>query len=158
MRLILFTILLVAAQANAANQTFDQNHAYVGGGLSFNSVGSAGNATGLQVFGGYELDLLINNDIRAAVEVGFMDSGNFNGFGFGKSDSAEGIWVALPFRVAIDKRLDALMRVGVDFGDDDGAMVGAGMGYNFNEKASLRVEYVLRDHINGMQFNFLLRL
>lgn len=152
-------VCLVAVQVSAAEQKIiGQNRAYVGGGLNFNSVGAAGNATGLQIFGGYELDLVINNDIKTAIEVGYMDSGNFNSFGFGGSRSAEGVWVAVPFRVAIDKRLDVLMRLGVDFGDDDGAMVGAGMGYNFNQKSAFRVEYVVRDNINSFQFNVLLRL
>ena len=158
MRLVLFALLLLATQGHAANQGFDQSRAYAGAGLTFNSVGTAGNATGLQVFAGYEFDGLINNDIHFAAEAGFMDSGDFDTFGFGRDDSAEGVWVAFPFRVAIDKRLDALMRVGADFGDDDGLLVGAGMGYNFNERSTFRVEYVVRDHINSFQFNMLFKL
>ena len=159
MRLILFLAFLMTSQAYAAEQqSFNQNRAYIGGGLNFNSVGASGNSTGIQVLAGYELDVLINNDIKAAVEVGYMDTGNFDNFGFRGSRSAEGVWVAVPFRVAVNNRLDALMRVGVDFGDDDGAMVGAGMGYNFSKKAALRTEYVVRDNINSFQSNVLFRL
>lgn len=158
MRPVLFIAICVLLTANSYAEPAKNEGLYLGGGVTFNSVGSAGNATGLQILAGYDLDILINNDIRMALEVGYMDTGDFDYYGGGRSKGAEGVWVAAPFRVAISPKVDMLMRVGVDFGDDDGALVGAGLGYNFNKKVALRTEYVVRDNINGLQFNMLFKL
>ena len=152
-RLALIPAMLAALSASgAAAHEFNTGNLYAGAGLTFNTVGS-GNATGFQLFGGYDLNVRINGDISTAVEVGYMDSGNFNAFGGGSFGGAEGIWAALVNSVEINPKMDAFTRIGIDLGDDDGVMVGAGMGYHFNNRAALRVEYVVRDNINGLQFN-----
>jgi hypothetical protein len=150
-------ILLAGISGQVTAHEFDTGNAYGGVGLTFNTIGT-GNATGFQVFGGYDLNVKINGDISTAVEVGYMDSGNFNAFGAGSFGGAEGIWVALVPSVEINNKMDAFTRVGIDLGDDDGLLVGAGMGYHFNKNAELRVEYVVRDNINGMQFNAVFHL
>ncbi len=151
--LALAAMLALPVQAHE----FNAGNAYGGIGLTFNSVGT-GNATGFQLLGGYDLNLTINGDISTAIEVGYMDSGNFNTFGGGSFGGAEGIWLALVNSVEINRKMDAFTRVGIDLGDDDGFMVGAGMGYHFNRQTELRVEYVVRDHINGLQFNAVFHL
>lgn len=157
MRPVLFLVLgLMMAGASHAEQS-QRDRLYLGGGVSFNTLGS-GNATGLEIFAGYGLNLLINDDIRMAVEIGYLDTGDFDFFGSGRSESADGVWVAAPFNIAINNKVDMLLRVGVDFGDDDGAIVGTGMGYNFNRQTALRVEYQVRDNVNGLHFNMLFRL
>ena len=158
MRPVLFIVLGVLMIGNSHAESAGKDGFYFGGGATFNSVANAGNSTGLQVFAGYDLDVLINNDIRMAFEVGYMDTGDFDLFGGGRIKGADGVWVAAPFRFAISNKAEALMRVGVDFGDDDGALVGAGFGYNFNRQVSLRSEYVVRDNVNSLQFNLLFRL
>ncbi len=155
-------VLLPLALAGALSlpaygHEFNAGNAYGGVGLTFNTVGG-GNATGFQLFGGYDLHVKINGDISTAVEVGYMDSGNFNTFGGGSFGGAEGIWAALVNSVEINRKMDAFTRIGIDLGDDDGVMVGAGMGYHFSPKSELRVEYVVRDHINGLQFNAVFHL
>ncbi len=143
----------MALSSQISAHEFDSGNAYGGVGLTFNTAGGL-NATGFQLFGGYDLNVKINDDISTAVEVGYMDSGSFGGFG----GSADGLWTALVASTEINRKMDAFMRVGLDFGDDDGVLVGAGMGYHFTPKAELRVEYVIRDNINGMQFNAVFHL
>ena len=55
----------------------------------------------------------------------------------------------------IGNKVEGLARLGIDFGDDDGIMVGAGLGYNFNRHWVLRSEYVIREAIDSFQFNLL---
>lgn len=154
----LFAGLLVMAQNSAvfAHQ-FDSNNLYGGAGLAFNSIG-AGNATGFQLFAGYDLNVTINDDIHTAVEIGYMDSGDFSAFGGGNTNGAQGVWTAVVADTPINQKLDARMRIGLDFGDDDGVLVGAGFGYHFTQQTEMRIDYVVRDSINGLQFNLLFHL
>jgi len=46
----------------------------------------------------------------------------------------------------------------LDIGDDSGLMVGAGVSYTTSEKIELRFEYVARDEVDSLQFNFLYHL
>ncbi len=152
------TVLLAAASNLTFAEEYRRNNLYIGGGVNFNSFGF-GNATGIQVLGGYRFNAKLNGDISSAVEIGYMDSGNFDNNIFGNNNNdAQGVWLAMVESVPVSNKVDALVRVGVDLGDDDGLMVGAGMGYNFNSQTSLRTEYVVRDNINSFQFNVLFRI
>ena len=161
-RIVPFLIIMLINSSHLAAEPLETDNFYVGTGVSFNTLSAFGSATGIQIFGGYDMDVLFNGDIDAALEIGYMDSGTFDDFGssskFIGSNKAKGMWLSMPFRVAINRRLDTLMRIGADFGDDDGVIVGAGLGYNMGSKAAFRIEYVVRDHINGLQFNVLFRL
>ena len=94
-----------------------------------------------------------------------MDSGDFKRDVFIKqgkttyqttvSTSYEGLWVNLVGEYKLDSRVHLLGRIGVDGGDDDGLMVGFGVGLNFSKWAQFRIEYVARDHINSTQINWL---
>ncbi|MGB5397384.1 MAG: outer membrane beta-barrel protein [Gammaproteobacteria bacterium] len=154
------TVLLAAASNITFAEEYRRNNLYIGGGVNFNTFGF-GNATGIQVLGGYQFNAKLNGDISSAVEIGYMDSGNFNNnnniFGNNNND-AQGVWLAMVESVPVSNRVNALVRVGVDLGDDDGLMVGAGMGYNFNSQTALRTEYVVRDNINCFQFKVLFRI
>ena len=150
--------LLVAASSLTVAEEYRRNNLYLGGGVNFNSFGF-GNATGIQVLGGYLFNAKINGDISSAVEIGYMDSGNFDNNFFGNNDNdAQGVWLAMVESVPVSNRVSALVRVGVDLGDDDGLMAGADMGYHFNNQTTLRTEYVVRDNINSFQFNVLFRI
>ena len=151
--------LLAAASTLTIAEEYTRNNIYIGGGVNFNSFGF-GNATGIQVLGGYVFNAKINGDISSAIEIGYMDSGNFdsNFFGNNNNNDAQGVWLAMVESVPVNNRINALVRLGVDLGDDDGLMVGAGMGYSFNKQTSLRTEYVVRDNINSFQFNVLFRI
>jgi hypothetical protein len=150
-------VLLAASSAVTYAEAYNRDNLYFGAGLNFNSFG-LGNSTGIQVLGGYRFNAKINNDISSAVEIGFMDTGDFDNAGFSNNNGAQGVWVTMVESVPVNDRIEALVRVGADFGDDDGLMVGAGMGYSFNSKTSLRTEYVVRDNIDSFQFNVLFRI
>jgi hypothetical protein len=132
---------------NAEGSGINANNFYLGGGLGFNS-----GATGFQFFGGYDFDFIINEDISTAVELGYMDSGDFD-----NDQDFKGLWVAAVESVPLSSKVDMLVRLGVDFGDDDGILFGAGLQYKFNTKAAFRVEHVVRDHIDSLQANVLFK-
>lgn len=156
--LLLFPLVTGAAQNN--NEiTIKQHNIYFGGGLGFNSLPAYGRAVGAQLFAGYLFDFRINGDILTAVELGVMDSGDFDRYnGPGSADSTSGVWLNVVESVSINQKFDMLVRAGLDLGDDDGLMVGAGIGYKFNDQASWRTEYVVRDHVDSFQFNVIFRL
>lgn len=161
---LLFSILMfissAAVSAEGSSITLHSNSFYLGGGFGFNSA-SGGNATGVQILGGYQFDFKINGDISTAIELGYMDSGDFSAKNFANdrsatvNDEAKGVWLNVVETFPIGNRVEGLARLGFDFGDDDGLMAGGGLGYNFNRNWLLRSEYVVRDHINSFQFNLL---
>ena len=154
--MLTFTAALALATLPALSSAYEVNSAkfYGGTGLTFNTVG-IGNSTGLQIFAGYKFDAKINTDISSAVEVGFMNTGNFKNRYFDGSSSAQGIWTSLVESVPVSNKIDANIRVGVDFGDDNGFLAGAGMGYHIDDRTDFRTEYVVRNNINSFQFNVL---
>ncbi len=77
--------------------------------------------------------------------------------GFG-DEKAKGIWSTAVISVPLKGRLSVLGRAGLDFGDDDGFMFGGGLGYQANEKMEIRGEYVVRDNIDSLQVNVVIRL
>lgn len=155
-RMLTHMIALALASLPAMSSAYEINSAkfYGGTGLTFNTVG-VGNATGLQIFAGYKFDAKINTDISSAIEIGFMNTGNFDNRYFGGSSSAQGVWASLVESVPVTNRIDANIRAGADFGDDDGFLVGAGMGYHIDNRTDFITEYVVRNNINSFQFNVL---
>ena len=133
---------------------FQDGQIYAGGGISNNSVsGFSEDGTGFQIFGGYGLGYSFGGNTTTAVEVGYMNSGDF-----GSADnSAQGLWSTGVLALPIEK-VEFLLRAGFDFGDDDGLMVGAGVDYPLNDQFNIRVEFVNRDNINSFQFNFAYQL
>ena len=152
--LIVLTSFGMSVSATALAEAFDSKRIYVGGGLGFNSLPGFGSARGVQVFGGYALKSKLNEDISTALEIGYMDSGNFDDFNntFNAGD-ATGVWIAAVESVQLTRKVDMLARFGFDFGDDDGLLLGAGMQYKFDTKVALRTEYVAREHVNSLQVN-----
>jgi hypothetical protein len=152
-------LALGVASAPAVAQGFDQDNLYLGAGVSRNSLsGASNNPIGFQFFGGYKLDEVVNLDpVTFAVEVGYMDSGDFEVRQFGLTQdigSASGLWVNAVFGYPLTPEVNLLGRIGLDFGDDDGLMLGFGAGYRLNPNVELRGEYVIRDDINSLQANF----
>ena len=148
------------AAAQSGGVTLQTSDFYLGGGLGFNSWQGA-RSVGIQLLGGYEFAGKLNGDISTAIELGYMDTDKFetknlNTGATNTSDQeAKGVWLNLVWAYPIGSRVEGLWRVGVDFGDDDGLMAGAGMGYNFNRNWSLRTEYVIREAVDSFQFNLL---
>jgi len=156
--LMLFSSALIAAEGSTV--TFKTSSFYLGGGLGFNSHGG-GSSVGYQFLGGYEFAGKLNGDISSAIELGYMDTDNFEGkdLNTGASSTsnqeAKGMWLNYVGSYPIGNKVEGLWRLGLDFGDDDGIMAGAGMGYNFNRNWALRSEYVIRESVDSFQFNLL---
>jgi hypothetical protein len=135
------------------NIVIKKERIYLGAGVGVNSLSGSSNSLGLQLFGGYIIPANLG-DNRLSVEVGYMDTGNFgNGGG-----SAKGLWTAAVFDMPLKNDLSLLGRAGLDLGDDDGVMLGVGFGLKLNQKVRLRAEYVIRDNIDSLQLNAVLRL
>lgn len=148
----------VEAQAETQAQGVDAQQFYVGGGLGFNSLPGAGSATGFQIMGGYEFQTKLNEDITSALEIGYMDTGDFDHlYNTGKLKGVNGVWVAMLESVPLSRKTDMLVRLGYDFGDDDGLLLGTGLQYKFTTKIAMRMEYIARQHVNALQANVLFK-
>lgn len=122
----------------------------VGGGISHNSVSGGGSAFGWQIQGGYDFGPVLG-DARVLAEVGFMNTGSF-GSGPG-GGSASGLWASGLAALPLVDYWSLLGRVGMDFGDDDGLLVGVGAEYRAMPDLDLRGEFVTRNNIDSLQFN-----
>ena len=161
-RLFVFMVLAMAAQAEVQAETqatgSDLQRFYLGGGLAFNSLPGVGSARGFQIFGGYDFNFKLNEDISSALEIGYMDTGHFDRINTsGNSDDVSGLWVAMLESVPLSRKTDMLVRLGYDFGDDDGLLLGTGLQYKFDTKVALRMEYVARENMTGLQLNVLFK-
>lgn len=161
MKRIALVMALSASAALAHAQEFNPSKLYLGAGLSSNDVDGADDATGFQFFAGYPLDMVKLGELKSAVEVGYMDSGDFEecvyvpfvGDVCGE-DSAKGLWANYVVSYDFSPQLSGIGRAGLDFGDDDGFMFGVGVGYKLAPQFDIRGEYVVRDHIDSLQANF----
>ena len=167
---VLLVALLSVFNVNAAEDSkvsIDTKNIYVGGGLGLNSMSGFDSGMGFQFFAGYELPVKMGKGTLSA-EVGYMDTGSMEAsvsipslFGttvYTVDASASGLWGNAVYELPLQDKLSLLGRAGLDLGDDDGFMFGAGIGYHLNEKMDLRGEYVIRDNINSMQLNFVMKL
>ena len=130
----------------------DKNKFSLGIGISTNSIsGPESDKTGYQFFGAYDLNQInLMEGVNSAVEFGFMD--------YGFSGSSSGVWGTYVIDGAISGQFGWLARLGLDFGDDNGLMIGAGVDYTVNDKLDLRGEYVVRDEVDSLQFNIIYRM
>lgn len=164
---VLIGAILGMASASVTAQKVEPGDFYVGGGFSNNDISGWDDATGYQIFVGYKLDKWLNfglQDLSFSAELGYMDSGDFERrvcfppFGCFKDEiSADGIWTSAVATYSLSPQFQLIGRLGVDFGDDDGALVGVGVGYRFADAFELRGEYVIRDDIDSMQLNLVYR-
>ena len=157
--LILTTALCSHGYAadNSSNK-LDAKQIYFGGGVSLNDIDIGDDAVGFQLFTGIPIPV---NMGKASLlgEVGYMDSGDFDvGTPFGTvSTDADGIWANAVIDVPLQDNIGLIGRIGLDFGDDDGLMIGGGLGFNTSSKLEIRVEYVIRDTIDSLQANIVIR-
>lgn len=146
----------VSAPVSVQAEGIDAGRIYLGGGFGFNSLPGVGSARGFQFLAGYDFKFKLNDDISTSVEIGYMDSGDFDRYnGVNSSNDATGAWMSVVESVPLSSKVDMLARLGYDFGDDDGLILGGGMQYKFDTKVALRMEYVAREHVNSLQANLL---
>ncbi len=155
---LFLSVAQFAAMSSAQAEGLDAKRIYLGGGLGFNSLPGYGSATGFQFLAGYDFDFKLNDDISTALEVGYMDSGNFDRYkGPDSGKDTKGIWAAAVESVPLSSKTDMLVRLGYDFGEDDGFLLGTGLQYKFDTKVAFRMEYVARQNVNSLQANVLFK-
>jgi len=147
-RMVVVLLFAMGFASVAEAQSFDQRRLFFGAGLSSNSISGADDATGFQLFGGYNFGEFAPK-FQVDAEVGYMDSGKFKP----GNAKADGVWATGVARYMITPQVELIGRLGYDFGDDDGLMAGLGGGYIVNPHLKLRLEYVVRDNIDSIQFN-----
>jgi hypothetical protein len=151
---VLTASLLAAGTVHA--EQLDAKRFYIGGGLGFNNLPGYGSARGFQFFGGYNLAAVLNDDINTALELGYAESGKFDRYNTSpKTSSVKGLYFSALESVPVSSKTDMLARLGYDFGDDDGFILGTGFQYKFDTKVAMRMEYMTREHYNGLQANVL---
>ncbi|WP_286719066.1 outer membrane beta-barrel protein [Thalassolituus sp. UBA2009] len=155
-----FCALPTAVLAENTAPGFQIERLQLGGSLSHNVVDSpfgGGNvdAMGVSIFAGYELDNDIDQ-VKTTVEIGYSQTDDFFK---GPHSEISGLWVAgvvekqLP---EINPNLFALARLGLDLGDDDGILLGAGAGFHLTPKLDIRGEYINKDASSVYQASFVL--
>ncbi|MCA6061535.1 outer membrane beta-barrel protein [Thalassolituus sp. ST750PaO-4] len=158
--LLALSSLPLMAQADNHGQGFQPERLQLGASLSHNVVDSpfgGGNvdAMGMSIFAGYELDNDIDQ-VKTTVEIGYSQTDDFFK---GPHNDISGLWVAgvvekqLP---EINPNLFALARLGLDLGDDDGILLGAGAGFHLTPKVDIRGEYINKDASSVYQASFVL--
>ena len=155
--LLLATLPMATASLHAEPSDLAGN-VYLGGGFSQNVIdspwGGSESATGITLFGGIEFDNSMAG-LNSSVELGYSDTGDF----YDNSDTdIQGPWIALvgeKFLPEIDPRFSAVGRLGVDFGDDDGLLLGAGVGFHPMNNFGLRAEFINKDASSVYQLSAL---
>ena len=147
---LLSGVYVTSVFADEGEPLLDKGMFSIGTGISSNSV-SGVDETGFQFFAAYDLNQInVMEGVKSSVEFGFMD--------YGFSSDSTGIWGTYVVDGIISEKLGWLARLGIDIGDDNGLMIGAGVSYATNDKIELRGEYVVRDEVDSLQFNFLYHL
>ncbi|MCP4490723.1 MAG: hypothetical protein GY820_25940 [Gammaproteobacteria bacterium] len=147
-----FSLYSAAVTADNYEPVLDRNLLSIGTGVSSNSVGRfVDDEFGFQVFVAYDLNQVnLISGVRSSLEFGIMD--------YGFSRDSTGIWGTYVVDGQINPRWQWLARLGFDIGDDSGIMTGVGLGFASSEQVEFRGEYVIRDDIDSVQFNFLYHL
>ena len=151
-RVMVLALVAMLFSSAAAGQGFDLRRLFFGAGVSQNKVSGLDNGTGFQVFGGYNFPAIARN-LYVDAEAGYMDTGKFKRTAPTLETKAKGLWGSGVARYMVAPQWELLGRLGYDFGDDDGVMVGVGGGYIVNKNLKLRLEYVMRDTVDSLQFN-----
>jgi len=151
-RVVVIGIIGMALSSVAVAQGVDTSRLFFGAGVSSNEVSGSDSATGWQIFGGYGFGEVTRN-VFIDAEVGYMDTGNMNRSG-GGDVKANGLWANGVGRLTVAPSVELIGRLGLDFGDDDGLMAGIGVGFLLSKNVKLRLEYVERDSVESVQFNF----
>ena len=151
MRVMAIGLIGMALSTVAVAQGLDTSKLFFGAGLSSNNVSGSDNATGYQIFGGYGFGEVTRN-VFIDAEVGYMDTGKMTRGG--GTVKANGLWANGVGRLLVTPSIELIGRLGLDFGDDDGLMAGIGAGVLLSKNFKLRLEFVQRDDVNSVQFNF----
>ena len=153
-RVMVIGLIGMALSSVAVAQGLDTRNLFFGAGLSSNDVSGSDSATGYQIFGGYGFGEVTKN-VFIDAEVGYMDTGNMTKSG--GNVKANGLWASGVGRIMVAPSVELIGRLGLDFGDDDGLLAGIGVGFLLTKNIKLRLEYVQRDNVDSVQFNFVVQ-
>lgn len=137
----------------------DTRRIYYGAGLSMNTLADTHWGAGAQVLTGYDTGLAVGR-MALDAELGYLNTGNMKfdtRVGSRISTRAAGVWLSGVARVPVSHGWEALGRLGGDFGDDAGLLLGFGAALELTRDVKLRVEYVLRENIDALQVNVIYR-
>jgi hypothetical protein len=153
---LFFTLLsgfyVSTVSAGESDPLLEKSKFSIGAGIATNSIsGPVSDEIGLQLFGAYDLNQVnLVEGVNSSVEFGLLD--------YGFSGDSLGVWATYVVDGPFSGRFGWLGRLGLDVGDDSGLMLGAGLSWRANSNTSLRFEYVIRDEVDSLQFNYLYHL
>lgn len=142
-----------------AHSALDTRRIYYGAGLSMNTLANTKLGYGAQVLTGYDTGLAVGR-MALDVELGYLNTGNMRfdtQMGSRIATRASGVWLSGVARVLVITGWEALARLGGDFGDDAGLLLGIGAGVEVTRDVKLRIEYVVRENIDALQLNVIYR-
>lgn len=137
---------------------------YIGVGITGSEPDDDDNfkgAAGFQIYGGYMLEQKIADVVNISIEFGYHDTGDFDGANKivngnvvnDPSFNDAGVWVSGVFSYNIVEDFDIQGTIGVDFGDDDGLLIGGGVVYHLTDRVNLNLALIGRSESTSGQFN-----
>lgn len=150
-RVVVIALIAMTLSSVSVAQGLDTSRFFFGAGVSSNDMSGTDSAVGFQVFGGYGFGE-VSPKVFIDAEVGYMDTGKMTKGGV--NVDAKGLWANGVGRLMVTPSVELIGRLGLDFGDDDGFMAGIGAGLLVTKNFKLRLEFVQRDDVNSVQFNF----
>lgn len=160
----LFIGLSFFQAAQAAPDPASSTPFYAGFGITNSMPDDDGNyraSGGFQIYAGYELPYYILDMFDVSVEVGYHDSGDYEGkpqisgttIVTPDDYNSAGFWTAAVLGYSLNQKTGLKGMLGYDAGDEDGVIFGAGAYYVYSKKVSLNVDYVVRDLSDSVQLN-----
>ena len=142
-----------------SHTALDTRRFYYGTGLSMNTLANTRWGPGAQVLTGYDTGLTASR-MAIDVELGYLNTGNMKfdtQVGSRVATRATGVWLSGLARMPVSYGWEALGRLGGDFGDDAGLLLGIGAAVELTRDVKLRIEYVVRENIDAWQVNVIFR-
>lgn len=142
-----------------SHTSLDTRRLYYGTGLSMNTLANTRWGPGAQVLTGYDTGLTASR-MAIDVELGYLNTGNMKfdtQVGSRVATRATGVWLSGLARMPVSYGWEALGRLGGDFGDDAGLLLGIGAAVELTRDVKLRIEYVVRENIDAWQVNVIFR-
>lgn len=142
-----------------SSNALDPRRLYYGAGLSVNTLPNTCWSNGAQILTGYATGLAFSR-MALDVELGYLNTGNMKfdtPVGSRIATRASGVWLSGVAHVPVSHGWRVLGRLGGDFGDDAGLLLGFGGAVELTRDVQLRVEYALRENIDALQLNMIYR-
>ena len=142
-----------------SSPSLDSRRLYYGAGLGMNALPNTRWGFGAQVLTGYDTGLALGR-LTLDVELGYLNTGNMEfdtPLGSRIATRAMGVWLSGVAHVPVSHGWKVLARLGGDFGDDAGLLLGIGGALELARDIKLRLEYVVRENIDTLQVNVIYR-